>query len=483
MKPTSSFRRPASARRGSVLIVTLIFAAIIAATLTSYLTLAGNAAKMANRSFYMNGAQNLVDTGLEQAMWSLNNTTWTTAGFTARSGYAGQYQATFPSSTTYYNFSQGVRGQVKLWIDSSGSTPHAVAKATVTLGDGSQLIKMAEAYMQKRSYFANGLVAKQTLTFVGNVSIDSWNSHSDTTSTADDVAYSAGVARDGGKIASLRTTVASIAVGNADVYGYAAVGGNTIADISVGSTGRVGPYGTGNGVIDPTRVTYDFTTNFPDVSAPATASLDHSYTIAAITGNKTLPVAGDLPNTSDGKYYYSVPSIDIAGSDTITITAGRNVVLTVTDTTGTTVKAAGNSEIDIPTTSTLAMYVTGNIAITGNGVVNGSSTTPNPTTSFQLYGTRTAAATATLGMQDFNIKGNGYLAGIVYAPNANVGVGGNGATYGAVVANQVSMNGNGNFHYDESLANIASTNIWSVSKWRELTSLSDRNTYTTQLNF
>jgi hypothetical protein len=488
--PVKSFSRR-SHERGSVLAVALILAAVIAVSLTSYLKLALNASKMANRSFYSDGAQNLVDTGLEQALWSLNNSTWT--GFTARSGYSGQYQGTFPSSSTYFNFSGGVKGQVKIWLDTSTSTPHAVALSTVTLADGSTLIKEAEAYMQKRSYFTNGLVARSTLTFVGNVSIDSWNSHSDTTSTADDVAYAAGVAHDGGKIASLRTTVSSISVGNADVYGYAAVGGSSIADISVGATGRVGAYGAANGYIDPSRVTYDFTTNFPDVSAPSSGGLTHSYTIAAITGSQTLPVSGDLA-AADGKYYYYVPSIDIAGHDAITITAGTNVVLTVTGTTGTTVHASGNSEIDIQpavvsggvTTTpaaSLAMYVAGDISITGNGVVDGGSTAPNPTTSFQLFGTRSASAASVSGMQSFDIKGNGYLSGIVYAPNANVGVGGNGATYGAVVANQVSMNGNGNFHYDESLANITSSNIWSVSKWRELTTQSDRSTYSTQLSF
>jgi hypothetical protein len=478
--------------RGSVLIVALILAAIIAISLTSFLKLALNASKLSNRSFYSDGAQNLVDTGIEQSLWSLNNSTWTSANFAARSGYTNQYQGTFPSSSTYYSFSAGVKGQVKVWVDNSTSTPHAVAKATVTLNDGSTFVKMAEAYMRKRSYFSNGLVARDTLNFVGNVAIDSWVSNSDTTSTGDDVAYSAGIARDHGQIASLRTTVdstPSISIGNADVYGYAAISTNDISDLSVGATGRLGAFGTGNHVIDTTRVTYDFTTNFPDVSAPTTTSLDHSYNIGTINGSKTLPVAGDLPNTADGKYYYTVPSIGIAGGDTITITRGKNVVLTVSG----DVSATGNSEIDIQpaavvsgtpvAAASLTMYAGGNVTMTGNGVVNGSSSTPNSTTAFQLYGTRSAADTAISGMQSFTIKGNGYLAGIVYAPNANVTVTGNGDTYGAVVANRVFMNGNGNFHYDESLANIQSSNIWSVVKWRELNSPTDRSAYSSQLSF
>ncbi|HTJ79573.1 MAG TPA: hypothetical protein VL357_11310 [Rariglobus sp.] len=461
--------------RGSVLIVALLFAGLIAISLTSYMKLALTSSRLANRSFYGNAAQNLSDTGLEQALWSINNNTWTgTAGFTARSGYANQYQGTFPSSTTYYTFSQGVKGQVKVWADNNSTTPHAVAKAIITLGDGTTLIKEAEAYLSKRSYFTNGLVAKNTLTFVGNVAIDSWNSKPAGTV----VPYSSSVDADNGKIASLSVQVASISVGNADVYGYASVGGNSIADISVGSTGRVGPYGTANGVIDPTRVTYDFTTNFPDVTPPTTSG----YTIAAITSATTLPISGNLP-AADGKYYYSVPSITLNGHDTISITAGADVVITVTNTTGTSVQASGNSEIDIPSTSTLAMYVAADVSMTGNGVVNGTSTVPNQPLAFQLYGTRSATTAASVGQQAIAIKGNGYLSGVVYAPNANVDVNGNGDTYGAIVCNQASMNGNGNFHYDESLATSLSTSAWSVSKWRELSTASDRNTYATNLNF
>ena len=465
--------------RGSVLIVALIFAGLIALSLTSYMKLSLTTMRLANRSFYSNAAQNLVDTGLEQALWSVNNNSFTsTSGFTARSGFANQYQGTFPSSSTYYTFTQGVKGQIKVWVDNNSTSPHAVAKATITLGDGTTFIKEAEAYMTKRSYFNNGLVAKDSLTFVGNVAIDSWNSDPDANAATTAIAYSSSVDNDGGKIASLSVQVASISVGNADVYGYASVGGNTISDINVGSTGRLGPYGTANGVIDPTRVTYDFTTNFPDVSTPSNAPI----TISAITGSKTLPVAGDIV-AGKTTYYYSVPSITLAGSEVVALTAGYNVVLTVTDTTGTTVKASGNSEIDIPSTSTLTMYVAGDIALTGNGVVNGTSSVPNQPLAFQLYGTRSAATAASVGMQDLAIKGNGYLAGVVYAPNANVKVAGNGDTYGAIVCNQASMNGNGNFHYDESLANTLSTSAWSVSKWRELSTSSDRVTYNDKLTF
>jgi len=104
----------------------------------------------------------------------------------------------------------------------------------------------------------------------------------------------------------------------------------------------------------------------------------------------------------------------------------------------------------------------------------------------KLYGTRTAAQAGTSGDQNISIAGNGVLSGVVYAPNANIsmnGGGNNGIVLGSMIGDTIGVTGNSTFHYDESLANLSSSNIWGVTKWRELSSASDRTTYTDQLNF
>jgi hypothetical protein len=470
--------------RGSVLIVALIFSAIIAISITSYVQLTVNAMRLADRSFYANGAQNLLDNGMEQVLWALNNEDWASAGFAARSGsdYSDQYQATYPSSSTFYNLSQGTTGQLKVWVDASTSNPHVVVQSTITLGDDTSIVKQAEAYLKRRSFFKNGIVARGTLRFVGNVTVDSWNSDPDGNPATAPVAYSTSVDSDGGRIASLSVEVASISVGNADVYGYAAIGSSDLSGIDVGATGRLGPYGTASGVIDASRVTYDFTTNFPDFSAPVSGGVSQSYTIAAVTTDILLPRTGDLA-ASDGKYYYFIPSITLNGSEQLDIDANSEVVISVTDTSGTTVQSTGNAGINIPADSTLTIYASANVAIGGNGVLNGASGTPSEPSSFQIYGTRTATQAGVSGMQSIAVAGNGYLSGVIYAPNANVSVNGNGDTYGAIIANEVSMNGNGAFHYDEALGDLATVNLWGLSKWREVTLASERASYADELNF
>jgi len=132
------------------------------------------------------------------------------------------------------------------------------------------------------------------------------------------------------------------------------------------------------------------------------------------------------------------------------------------------------------------MYVAGNVSIAGNGVANGTVASPNQPKAFQVFGTQTAAQAASGGNQTISIAGNGVLSGVVYAPNANIslnGGGNNGIVLGSMVGNNASLTGNSSFHYDESLANLASSNVWGVTKWRELSSAADRTTYTDQLNF
>ena len=479
-----------NSNRGSVLIVAAIFSTLIAIALASYLQLSRNSMKLANRSFYSNAAMDLTDAGLEQAMWGMNNNNLAGGGFTQVTGNPAQWQGTFPAPTTWHQFLQGVKGQTRVWLDQTNAgSPHAVAMATITLGDGSTFMKEAEIYLGRRSYFANGLVAKQTITFSGNnASVDSWNSDPDNTPSTPAIPYSSTVARDNGMVGSTSVQIDAINVSNADIYGFAAVGGTSLNDIQVGPNGLVGPYGTANGTIDTTHVTYDFTTNFPDVSAPSLTE----YNISAIGGATTLPRAGDIP-AADGSYYYNVPSISLSGNGaTLSISGSNvgvakpNVVIVVTNTLGNSVSTTGQGGIRIDIGASLAMYTSGNVSIAGNGVMNGTNATPNQPVAFQLYGTLTAAQAAADGMQTISVAGNGVLSGVVYAPNANTsfnGGGNNGQVLGAMVANSVTITGNSAFHYDESLANFGGSKVFAVTKWRELSSASDRAAYASNFNF
>jgi hypothetical protein len=468
----SSFK----SNRGSVLIVALIFAVILAIALTSYLKLSLNASQMANRAFYLNAAQNIVDMGIERTLWSLNNahlysppSNWTTGGFTARSGFSNEYQGTFPSSGTFYPLSGNAKGQVKVWAAYNTTTKywHTVAQATITLGDGTTLSKTAECYLKQRSWSQSGMVARNGISFNGSVMIDSWISRP--TGPPSDVPYSSGVSRCEAQVCS----PSLIAIQNADVYGRVAIGTDTItaAGITVGANGRVQGVKPGTATIDATRVTCDFTSSLPDVNLPGSSGT----AIAAITGGVTSFTANAT---------YTTPSINLGGGgDRIEVgpTPAANVSLIVTG----NVDMSGPSKIIIHPGSSLTMYVAGDFRMVGNsGIQNGTTTAPNNPDCFTLLGTRTEMQIAGGAMmQDWTLKGTSSLSAVIYGPNANVAVGGTGDTFGSVVGNRVDMVGSGNFHQDESLAANLKTGLWALLKWRELATATERGTYATELSF
>jgi hypothetical protein len=56
---------------------------------------------------------------------------------------------------------------------------------------------------------------------------------------------------------------------------------------------------------------------------------------------------------------------------------------------------------------------------------------------------------------------------VINAPQAAVSLSGNGAAFGSIIGNSITLNGNGGFHYDTSLGAspgfaVASWNEWPV---------------------
>jgi len=458
-------------QRGSILIVAMIFSAIIAICLTSYLQMARTAMTVSQRAFFANNTMNLTETGLELAINAINTNSWgawTISGANATATFTG------------FTFDQGATGTVEVYVQNyNTSAPFLVAKGIIRAPRSAPIVKMVEVTgTVNRSLFGKGLVGKDGVSFSGNnASVDAWSSNptNAATGTYVSVPYSNAVASAQGSIAAVAIS-ADVSVNNADIWGSASVGSTTTGNISVGPNGRVGPYGTASGTLDPNSIASNFTANLPNASNPTPTTIT---TIAAISGATTLPGGSDVANASDGKYYYRVPSISESGSSSnvLTIAAGKSVVFIVTASTGTGVSVSGNGGISVSAAASMAIYTASDVSIAGNGVLNGGATalTANPPSSVAIYGTATAIG------QSIGIAGNGVLSALVYAPNAAVKVNGNGDVLGAFVGDTVNLVGNAGFHYDLSLANMNGNPLFQPSKWVELVSASDRATYATQL--
>jgi len=482
MQPSRRF----SSERGSLLIVAMLICAIIGISLVSYINVGRSALKTSNRNLYNNAAMNLAENGLEEAMYSINKLvndstySFTSDGWTAVGTTDMKRKWTSASDSTLL-FDQNATGEVRVYIynyNGGAGTPILLARSLVTLkGDTtkSEVEKWVKVTLRKTSKFANGLVAKQTITFSGNnASVDSWNSDPDNSAATAAVAYSSGVRHDNGSVGSISVSVNSVLVQNADIWGYAATGG---ALPSVGSNGLIGPFGTSTGTMDMSHVSTDFSANFDPVTAPSS----YSYTsVGALSSDKILP--DDFPAATlqaDGKYY--IQCTNIGGSNNVfTIAAGKKVVLKVTDTTGNCIDIKGGSgALNIGTGASLEVYAAGDINIGGQGVANGGTTaaTSNQPINFQIWGTKTS------GTQNIGIAGNGALSAVVYAPQGSVKINGNGDVMGSVVANDITLVGNAAFHYDESLGNFGGNNPYRVTRWDELNKAADRATYSTVMTW
>ncbi len=446
IRPTHSLhpvRKDLRSCRGSLLIVAMLVAAFIALGLGSYLSFNLSSTRLAQKTFHRNAAFNLAEAGLEEGLWSFNRTlAGQTDGWNGWNTDSGDAWRKFEG----FSFAAGTSGSVKVYatprIPTEGSKPRLVALAAIDTNSGTGTTQMIEVSLQRRSYFANGLTARRTLAFRGNnTTFDAWNSDPDQNPATSSVPYSSAVARDDGGVASTTVESTDLIFNNAKIYGYVHTGGPAPA---VGSNGLIGPFGTLNGVIDSARVATDFSASFPDVTAPT------DTTFIASVGT-TLGTVGTTTK-------WHTPSISLKGTSTLTILG--NVTLVLTDKIH-ALSIAGKGSIIIPTGSSLTLYVSGDVMIAGNGLVNPNA---NPAT-FRLWGTHTSEETN----QEIDITGKGSLNAVIYAPKSDVTIRGNGAIQGSIVADTITLTGNANFHYDQALANLGDNATYRSTGWRVLT--------------
>ncbi len=451
------------------MIVALIITAIIGISLASFIQLSRTGLNISNRAFYNNAGINLAETGLEEAMWSVNKqitnssaawASWTISGVNASRKWTG------------FTFDQNTTGIVRVYVNNyngGGGNPKLVARATITPPVGNPIEKWIEVTLRKRSKFANGLVAKDSIRFSGNnASVDSWNSDPDGNPATAAIPYSATVKHDNGSVGSISVSVDAVLVQNADIWGFAATGSALPA---VGSNGLVGPFGTSSGTMDPSRVSTDFSANFDPVTAPAGTYI----TLGNINSGMTLPRVGDVA-AGDGKYYYRAGQVNFNNA---ALTISNKVVLELTNSSSSIDIGGGSGALNINSGAALEVYAAGDIKIAGQGAMNGGTSmgTANQPINLQIWGTKTSST------QDIQIAGNGVLSAVVYAPMGSVKINGNGDVAGSVVANDITVVGNATFHYDESLGDMGGGNPYGITKWKELTGAFDRTAYSSALSF
>lgn len=464
----------AAGSKGSLLIVAMILTAVIGISLASYIRLGIQSQKISNRALYNNAAMNLAENGLEEAMYAINNMV-ATGTYTAWSSWSNNGTSAsshawrrFPSSSGTYSFDQNSTGYVRAFVYNyrGSNAPTIVVRSTVTLGGATQapIEKWIEVVLSRSSKFANGLVAKDSILFKGNnPSVDSWNSdpgHGTSGHVCGYTAFSTTNKNDRGSVGSISVAIDAVLVKQADVWGYVSTNKADPTD-SVGKNGSILGKDSPTGIkVDPNRVSTTFSANFDPVTQPSASG----YTsLGQVSSPTTLGTAGAATTIV-------CTDIRLSGNSQV-VTFRGDVTLLITAAAGTdAINITGNSSgITVAANSTLTIYTAGNIDLTGQGIVNTSGAPKN----IQIYGT----STSTTQDQDIKIAGGGNFSGVIYAPNGSVSLRGDGAMWGSVVAEDIELTGNANFHYDESLGNLSGGNPFRVSSWKELTTAAQRSAY------
>jgi hypothetical protein len=446
-------RTAATDARGAILIVALLIAALIAVALSSYLNLNLSSSRMAKRTFDSYAALNLAEAGTEEAVWSFNRTTRGDPG--AWGAWSNNGTAAWQRFSSV-DFGGNTTGSLKVYVDNfnpqPGAQPKVVSQSSVSAPGDTAVLRMVEVTLRRRSLFANGLVARNSIAFAGtNASVDSWDSDPDGDPSTPPVPYSAAVRTDHGSVATNAVVNSAVLVNQANIWGNVATGGGQPA---VGANGTIrGADTPANVAIDSHHISTDFSADFDLVGAPVDGT--------------PLATLGPFLGTFGARTKWRTPSLTLSGTDTLTILGDVTLVLTAGSGTP-AISVTGTAMILVPPGSKLTIYVEGDVKIAGRGIVN-INVQP---ISCQLYGTNHSAAG-----QQMEITGNGALLCTVYAPEGDVKIAGNGDIAGAIVARDITLLGNAAFHFDEALGRISNNQPFGIAKWRELTSAADRARY------
>ena len=234
------------------------------------------------------------------------------------------------------------------------------------------------------------------------------------------------------------------ALGTTYAQQVAAAGSKATYDATVGAGGNVASNSSINGVGN--IVVHGNATPGPGSSVSLTGG-------ATVTGSTSA--ASSVYATPS--YVYQVPisgvtQMSYSGNNDITITAGtyhfssdiKQTGGTMTFASGVTnlyldagFKQSGQGIIVLAAGATVNVFQAqgGSFDLAGQGLTNSSQIAKN----FNVVSASTGSV---------NITGQGNIYATVYAPDASAKVSGNGEFFGAVIANTVTLNGLGEFHYD-----------------------------------
>jgi hypothetical protein len=488
-----------SRRRGSILILAILFMVFMAVFLATYLVLTQGEYTAVARSQAWNSSLVMAEAGVEEALALVNKnvgvlgalTNWTATAVTVDhwTPVSSNSSASVYSMTRWLGTTVGSSnlGHYTVYVTNNATGTNgvvilSVGYATWASSSASFLsdppVRKVLVKTKRDSLLNANLAAISTVDFNGNnVTLDSFDSgdpyHSDwqttmtyhgtnfyglypanpganTSMSAPDYATEPFKRKDNAYVATDGPVISS---GNANIYGYVNTAPN--GNVTVGNNGTVGDvFWVPTPGIQPGHSQDDMNTIFADVVLPA--AFASATTVSKRNGANALVTNGYTFNyviTNTG--YFKITS---QVRDPIYV-RGTNIFLYLPA--GLTFNGNSmNSTMYVESNSDLTIYTGADIDTSGQaGINNIAQYAP----AFAIYGLP--------GCTDIKIGGNGTIVAYVYAPSAYLHMGGSGGTYagvGAFFVKQIQLNGNMAFHYDEQLKLIGPARAYIPSTWQEV---------------
>lgn len=206
----------------------------------------------------------------------------------------------------------------------------------------------------------------------------------------------------------------------------------------------VGTNGTGNGVVSLTgNVTVKGDVTVGPGGNPATAiTVGNNASISGTTGAAIEPL--EMEESKVPKSIIQMGSVSLTGEEVLP--SGNYSFDSLSITGNGSLKFSGPANI----------YLKGTSYIGGNGVLSAFEVPKN-------------LIIHVIGTQEVTYAGNGDFHGAIYGPKANVKISGNGEMFGAVLSKNITSNGNGKIHFDESLKDAPENPVYwaDIVAWQE----------------
>jgi hypothetical protein len=270
------------------------------------------------------------------------------------------------------------------------------------------------------------------------IDLNGWAMKVDSFASSDPAKSTAGLydpakAGEAGDVACEGGITNALPTGNALIYGHLYAGSNS--PMILGPNGGIGTHawlGTNTG-IEPGYELNSVHYVFPDTTPPY--------------GGGLAPVPGDVVTAPGVTNHYD--HVLYSGDYSATNLAGTTIVLgTARLVLPNELRMGGSDGVTVAQGGNLVLYCGGsNCAIGGNGILNQSGFAG----AFVVY--------CSPGVSNLTLSGNAGFIGVVVAPNADTSVNGGGNNVvdvsGALLVRSLKLNGNFDFHLDESVTAAA----------------------------